>query len=564
VEKIKKCTVIKSISDYSDAKPGTDILTNQRWTPKSRKNTGGPINITERMVNDFKTRTDKDGIRVTKDSHPMARRIKIFGTMSKDNIDEVHKSIQYSIYFNFSNPSTMERQIIVKVGDLKLYMSPNFKCRPEFTGNMDSGKLTYSITQNPISIASNATNCAVEITPDILKYLPYHARTYITKWATAQYNRKASLSTAATKIVPSLDNPGAIPPSFIPKPPRFNLLALDPTAEDYYYVRTNQPINFLFPGNVVKTTTRVNNILTNVNPYFDDPMNVKVTLSVVPGLNMFNPTSGTTSTYTENVITVVNAMYPTATFNAKVSSYDRASGVLVLNNIVNMSPNFEKYRTTPYVYVVYVANTVGGSAIDFTNRVDGFTVASKYTLLNKIAQCFYKFNTNKKIGRIVDVFQVGDTLFDVRYTLAERDSQVTAKIRESIKILRETYEQYRVYNLTQNELLNLDTNYNTNLDYLNSQLEIAIKEVPTDCGPTAQYITLKRVNRSDPKNPNPGFIKLCQIEVIGPDGINIALGAIATVPQDVNGQYTAYLDSSIGEDATGNVYFVTPDPAKIF
>lgn len=117
-------------------------------------------------------------------------------TISPTNTAEINKSISYSIYFNFSDPTYTERQIrISSDSPYNLFMSPNFNAVPEFSGRIAPGG-KFIIEALPEARANNAANCAVQITPEFLQYIPHHAREYILRWANSRYKRVQSFFTA--------------------------------------------------------------------------------------------------------------------------------------------------------------------------------------------------------------------------------------------------------------------------------------------------------------------------------------------------------------------------------
>ena len=92
VEKLKRCKVIPAIKNYYDGRPPPNILS-QTWRPIVRKTL---------QDGDIATKI-KDAFIATKTPGYMtAKKIPIKGTISETNITEIHRSISYSIYFNFS------------------------------------------------------------------------------------------------------------------------------------------------------------------------------------------------------------------------------------------------------------------------------------------------------------------------------------------------------------------------------------------------------------------------------------------------------------------------------
>lgn len=152
------------------------------------------------------------------------RGISYRGTISQTNRDEINKSISYSIYFNFSDPTYVERQIRISSDPpYELYMSPDFNAVPEFKGEVPRGTNTYIIKADPDAKINNAAHCAIKVTPEMLSYIPYRARNYITRWANTRHNRVLRFfNTAGALNTSTLLETATI---IQPKPTRYDMLS---------------------------------------------------------------------------------------------------------------------------------------------------------------------------------------------------------------------------------------------------------------------------------------------------------------------------------------------------
>jgi hypothetical protein len=144
----------------------------------------------------------------------------------------------------------------------------------------------------------------------------------------------------------------------------------------------------------------------------------------------------------------------------------------------------------------------------------------KRSIINAIAQKYYDLNNGTKfIRKIYDIYQVGDTIFDVRFREFERDVLLTETIQRKIGQLYSDHMKYRLYNLSESELLNLELTYTTKMIELNKELDKAVKGQAYDCGINARYV---RIQRTDTGPGNTNGIELSQVYVIDSTGKNAA------------------------------------------
>lgn len=214
-------------------------------------------------------------------------------------------------------------------------------------------------------------------------------------------------------------------------------------------------------------------------------------------------------------------------FSAKVSAVDSTTTPLytkiTVNTISNIGPNASFADAT--IYSIVAATTTGSRF--------WLTAQEKQQTLNMIAQKYYELNNGaKKIQTIFDVYQIGDTIFDVRFLEYERDPIRTQAIQTKMAALNTDYTNYRTYNLSADQLAQLDLSYTTDMIELNNQLDNAIKGIAYNCGIQARYVKIRRTDTSTGSSPpadtDTGGIQLSQVIIIDNTGNNVAYNALVT------------------------------------
>ena len=225
---------------------------------------------------------------------------------------------------------------------------------------------------------------------------------------------------------------------------------------------------------------------------------------------------------------------------------------ITLNVIVSKFSNPAKYfNGTAVAYdpsntSAKLTVNVTAQAIDYDNTDDHYSIASNYLIsradtttptprtylfreekqqiMNMIAQKYYDLSLGAVVmNNIQDVYQVGDTLFDVRFSDTERDPAMTAQIQAQIAAVRSDYERNRTLNLKDDEFLSLESNYTDQMITLNAALNSAVRGTPDEtCGINARYIVVKR---TDGTLAAPVRVELSQIVVIDSTGNNVAYNA---------------------------------------
>jgi len=165
------------------------------------------------------------------------------------------------------------------------------------------------------------------------------------------------------------------------------------------------------------------------------------------------------------------------------------------------------------------------------------TAETRNTIYDSIAQTYYTLSAGvAHITKILDVFQVGTTLFDVRFTESRRSGSNT--FVNKISTINGQYAEYRSMQLSQNQLDTLETNYNQMLKPLYEGEAKDLIDSATDCGIKARYV---KVTRTGDKQFN-----LRQLIVINNYGQNVAYYIIPKVSSTELAQY---------EDACGQTFY---------
>jgi len=357
------------------------------WTPVLKL---GPSSPAANILSEFMNRKDNNPAKY------LWRPVVIKGSMTERNRDEIDQSISYAMRLNFSDNSLTERQIRIST-NLRLYMSEAANGRPQFSTSLikDGVNSKIAILESPDNASWNRGNGAMEyeLTPAVLRYIPYHARSFIKAWATNRMRRVSTFT--GRQLDPTI--------SFDATPPIFNLLS--PSIADINAQR-------------VKSTCIQSTIL-----------------------------SGTAASICD---------IPSA----------------------------------------------------------GLDAAGKKSILDKIAQCHYDNNEGKKrMLRIYDVFQIGDTIFDVRYSEVSKESQA---FKEGISTLTNEYYKLRKYPLSENEFNNLELQFQQNVGELYRQEEANVTGGNIlNCGTKARYIRVQAATLGK-------TIYLSQVIAIDNNGNNIA------------------------------------------
>jgi hypothetical protein len=125
------------------------------------------------------------------------------------------------------------------------------------------------------------------------------------------------------------------------------------------------------------------------------------------------------------------------------------------------------------------------------------------------------------INKFADVFQVGDTIFDVRFEeYRKRGISFQTKLAE----LQQEYESYKTMNLSREDQIELELRYIKSKQELYRKDALNIWGTSQDCGTTARYIVITTAD----------YFFISQLVVINSAGTNIAsIAQIDIDPEDL-------------------------------
>lgn len=175
-----------------------------------------------------------------------------------------------------------------------------------------------------------------------------------------------------------------------------------------------------------------------------------------------------------------------------------------------------------------------------SDLIYGLSASLSNEIYDAIAQTYYRLKNGRSfMVQILDIYQIGTSLFDVRFTENSKGLGTGGGDPFSVKInaLNAQYRLYRKQPLSEQELINLEKNYDQALSSLYDSQTQYLEGTQTDCGVLANYIRIK--------NTTNAAVSISQIMAINNAGINVAYSVqadvnIATVEipayQDVSGQ----------------------------
>jgi hypothetical protein len=200
----------------------------------------------------------------------------------------------------------------------------------------------------------------------------------------------------------------------------------------------------------------------------------------------------------------------------------------------------------------------------FLNAPDATKFAStsisteiKNKFLDSVAKFFYEReltdvgSSNQTgyatINKFVDVFQVGDTIFDVRF---EEYRKRGPYFQQRLQALDTEYNGYKTMNLSKEDQIEMETRYLQQKTELYKADDNYIWGTPQECGVPAQYVVI------DSKNQ---LFDISQIVVINSAGQNVALGATVYQslrnldygPTNTDPRTKKYYDLRTGNEHTG-------------
>jgi len=492
----------------TDVTNSLNILSNPGdWTLVDLAPSGTPISgkfISDLYRNDFLA---KKGLNMANQmGNILTKTINIRGTMNTTNMDEIRTSVYYSMFFNFSNSSFDTKQLrYPATGVAKLYMSNNFSFKDELLTTPQG-----QVILDQSAIANNE-KCSIPLTNGMLLLLPYKMRTYIANWATNR--RIAILRYLNADVAKSAAINEDIKNCPYNPTPTINLFSTN-NANALTYIQTTEDVRLSLTGD--------NKITSNSTLSFKTTSLIYLTMP-----DIYKMVGVPLIIFTRGINSIVHS------FKGEFVSFSPlpptpqgiSQGLLTINTI-----GYENFVTdpAPKIFVdnpVYFPYTIQFPVPYSTNSSDT-TSEQRSILMDALAQCYYDNSASNdpttsdiRITTIVDIYQVGNTIFDARYRVAERDVAATGATLAQISTLKANHELYRTQTLSESELLTLEMNYNTQLQTLSNQLTAEVQGYASQaCGKTAQYVTITC----------PVGISLSQVEVIDNTGQNIALNANVT------------------------------------
>ena len=148
--------------------------------------------------------------------------------------------------------------------------------------------------------------------------------------------------------------------------------------------------------------------------------------------------------------------------------------------------------------------------------------SEKGEILKKIANLYYISSQGKVImTKILDVYQIGETIFDVRFQEARRGTSI--ETTNSISTLTGQYYTLRSYPMSREELNNLEVSFQQKVGDLYAADAKNLEGQASSCGVVARYIKIKNATPGKP-------IRLSQVIATNNYGDNILQGLLATMP----------------------------------
>jgi hypothetical protein len=436
----------------------------------------------------------------------LKRTFHVNGTISNINMDEIRRSVFYTLHFNFSDTNNTKKQLLyTQTAPYRLLFSKNHKFENEMHIKND-----YNLKQG------------IELTQDIVNIITYDAISFISSWGKT---RRIGIMNGLINKVNSVDEKNRIQTeikndmiinTYNPSP-QIYLFSYD-NMSDKSYVQTTEEIqltrtigaNAIIGNSELSITTTSIVYLTNPNEY--NMINTAVEVFTIDKYKQKHSFTGATIksfTLKTPYIGILVLDCSKVTSNSITDSIEYA----FVDNGIPFPYTYTISFITPPKKIVNTLYTTD------TQRMD---------ILDALAQCFYDVNTINmdansgiRITTIVDLYQVGNTIFDVRFRVSERDQLETANLLAQLSTLKSDYALYIEKQMTETERIQLDLNYNNKYQEILTNLQYAISGSSiSNCGIYAQYIRIYAVNN--------GHMALSQVEVIDDMNQNAAIGANVT------------------------------------
>ena len=185
-------------------------------------------------------------------------------------------------------------------------------------------------------------------------------------------------------------------------------------------------------------------------------------------------------------------------------------------------------------------------------------ISQRKMIYDSMAQMYYEKNGGRAfIKKILEVYQVGTTLYDVRFTESRRSG--TQTFINNINALNTEYNKYRFMNLSETELDNLESKYSRTIEKLYNDENMNRVDTAENCGVKATFLKITRAaGGTKPFN-------MSQIMVINNYGQNVALSRRVTatstyIPPYLDKTGRTYYDSAYNAyDATNSRIMAAAD-----
>ena len=402
--------------------------------------------------------------------------VKYIGTVTAENILEAKKSAAIAAIFNFTDFTSIEKQIRVSSSPpFNLCFSKLFNAKSEYIQTLNPGEKGKS---NYAEILAGLQYAGIALT--ILS-------AGLTARATAK--GKSSIASSILGLVGGLTSIGS--------GAAMGATSTGGTAENFTLAAGNADYND-------SVCTEFTEDLFNLLPY---------QIREFIGLWGLLRKQRVLDWYITNVLNNLGVLKnspggpyagsPKAKIKADNWNRGQTGETTTLNGTTIYDISSNLFNNSSNIYKISESNTI--------NSISNALIRNK--IYDEIAQKYYRENNGEAyITKILDVYQIGKTLFDVRFTESRRSGN--ANFRNKIASLKTQYNSYRNMNLSENQLNNLESTYIAATDTLYQKESKNLVDSASQCGVNAQIVKISKLT------PDINF-KISQIIAINNYGQNI-------------------------------------------
>jgi len=442
--------------------------------------------------------------------------VRFLGSLTPLNKTETKKSAIFSGFFNFSDYSLIENQIrIASTPPFNLYFSKLGNARREFIDvimpAVPPGANIESLTQAVIALQVTATVVgigAAALSARNAAVAPTTVSRFMQRAATLGQVVSVALSSTAVGLSASNVNRGSAAS-----------LVMSAFNADY-----NSTI-----------CTPFNTELFNLLPYH--------TREFISFWGILRK-SAVLSWFVTNVLNAGSS-----TLNPPGGPYQgsplAAATARSWSNVRNMDSRADSRTTDVNGTTIYdissnLFRTGAGYMITTSQTINTITSApNRNKIYDSMAQTYYTLNGGSAyITKIMDVFQIATTLYDVRFTESRRSGRDTFLTK--IADLNTQYNSYRYMQLSELQLVNLETSYASAMKTLYESENNNLMDSATNCGSKAQYVKITKTGTNSIR------FNTTQVMVINNYGVNVAFGQNVTASS---------CDLASYEDMSGTTYY---------